>query len=208
MMGHCEMPAKKEGLVAEVREFLHNLTTELPLIFSPASAKPKPERRLKTLPYRGRDVALCVIEAPELRRSEIARDDDVLVLRRGADRAEPQTVLRKWLIDRARETFIERAAYWAPRLGVGYRRLSIRDQRTVWGSCTKAGDLNFNWRLIMASCATFDYLVIHELAHLREMNHSKRFWAHVQRHCPDWRRHRRWLREHSRRLKTAVRRAS
>jgi predicted metal-dependent hydrolase len=60
----------------------------------------------------------------------------------------------------------------------------------------------------MAPPETLDYLVIHELAHLHEMNHSKRFWTRVAQHCPDWKAHRRWLRDHSGRLKKAIRRAS
>lgn len=197
----------ENGLVAEVRGFLEGLVQELPLIFAPKAASGR-RRRLKTLPYRGRDVALCLVEDPELERSEIVERDGELLLRRGLDKAAPQAVLREWLVDRARETFAERAAHWAAALGVTYRRLTIRDQRSVWGSCTRAGDLSFNWRLIMAAPETLDYLVIHELSHRHEMNHSKKFWVHVARHCPDWKKHRAWLRDHSRRLKGAVRRAS
>src|SRR5206468_12264664 len=118
------------------------------------------------------------------RRSEIVHDEHGLTLVRGQDREAPQEVLREWLADRAREAFVERAAFWAPRLGVSYARVTIRDQRSVWGSCTKAGHLSFNWRVVMAPPETLDYLVIHELSHLREMNHSKAFWAIVSEHCP------------------------
>lgn len=200
----------REGILGEVRDFLDGLALDLPLIFQkgqkPAAAARK--RVHKHVPYRGRDIALCVVETPELRRSEIAHEGDELILRRGADRAAPQQVLREWLVDRARETFAERVAHWAPLIGVAFKRVSIRDQRTVWGSCTRAGDLSFNWRIVMAPPETLDYLVIHELCHRLEMNHSKRYWANVAKHCPDWKKHREWLREHSRRLKGAVRRAS
>ncbi len=201
------MQAESGGILGEVKVFLESLALELPLIFRKTEAAPR-KRIHKHLPYRGREVALCVMEAPELERSEIVQEGEDLLLRRGTDRAAPQEVLREWLVDRARETFVERAAYWAPRIGVAYQRLSIRDQRTVWGSCTRDGVLNFNWRLIMAPPETLDYLVIHELCHRIEMNHSKRYWAKVAQHCPDWRKHREWLRDHSRRLKDAVRRAS
>lgn len=189
-----------KDLVGEVRDFLQGLKAELPALFA--------GRVHKRVPYRGRDVELRLIEEPALRRSEIVQEGEVLYLKRGSDRAAPQQVLREWMIDRARETFAERAAHFAARLGVKYARLAVRDQRTVWGSCTQAGVLNFNWRLIMAPPATLDYLVIHELSHLHEMNHSKRFWAHVAAHCPDWKVHRAWLRDHSLRLKSAVRRSS
>ncbi len=99
-----------------------------------------------------------------------------------------------------RETLTERIAHWAPRLGVAPKRVFIKNQRTRWGSCSEQGNLNFNWRLARAPAEVVEYVVIHELAHLLEMNHSKRFWEHVDRWCPEHRVHRRWLRENSREL--------
>lgn len=198
----------KPGILAEVRDFLKTLPQELPHIFQAPVRPARPPRPLRHVPYRGQDLPLRVAEAPEAERSEIVHDESGLTLLRGRDREAPQAVLREWLADRAREAFAERAAHWAPLIGVRYTRITIRDQRSVWGSCTKAGRLSFNWRIVMAAPETLDYLVIHELAHLREMNHSKRFWAIVAEHCPGWKAHRDWLREHSRRLKAAVRRGS
>ena len=193
------------NLLGEVKEFLSGLALELPLVFKtpPMAALGRVHRKL---PYRGEDISVRLAEAPEEERTEVVQGEDGLTIRRGRDRQAPQAALREWLADRAREAFAERAAYFAPRLGVKYTRLSIRDQRTVWGSCTKAGHLSFNWRIILAPPATLDYLVIHELSHLLEMNHSKAFWAHVASQCPQWRTHRDWLREHSRNLKEVVRR--
>ena len=102
--------------------------------------------------------------------------------------------------ERAREIFGARVAHWVPRMGLEgrVRRISIKDQRTLWGSCTRGGNLNFNWRVVLAPPAVLDYLVIHELANLHEMNHSKRFWGRVAEHCPDYKAHRKWLRSFSR----------
>lgn len=83
---------------------------------------------------------------------------------------------------------------------VKHARITIRDQKTRWGSCSSRGNLNFNWRLVMAPPPIIDYVVIHELAHLIELSHSPRFWETVERYCPDHREHRRWLREHGPRL--------
>lgn len=82
-------------------------------------------------------------------------------------------------------------------MGVRPQRIRVKDQRSLWGSCSRQGTLNFNWRLILTPPAVLDYVVIHELAHLLEMNHSKRFWGHVAAWCPDHKAHRRWLRENS-----------
>ena len=84
----------------------------------------------------------------------------------------------------------------APRIGVEYRRIRIGGQRTLWGSCSSRGTLSFNWRLVLAPSEVLDYVVVHELCHLRVPNHSRHFWALVERHRPDWRRQRDWLRDH------------
>jgi predicted metal-dependent hydrolase len=96
------------------------------------------------------------------------------------------------------ETLIhERVAHWAPIIGVTYGRVSVKDQRSLWGSCSRDGNLNFTWRLTLAPREVLDYVVVHELAHRLELNHSPRFWSHVAAHCPDYRVHRRWLKDNS-----------
>lgn len=81
----------------------------------------------------------------------------------------------------------------AQKMGVGYKRVSIRCQKTLWGSCTSKGNLSFNCLLMMLPEDVIGYVIIHELCHLREMNHSRRFWAEVERYCPDYRRLRKQL---------------
>jgi predicted metal-dependent hydrolase len=81
----------------------------------------------------------------------------------------------------------------APALGVSYERVQIRDQRTRWGSCSARGTLSFNWRLALAPHEVLDYVVVHELCHLLEPNHSPRFWRLVASRRPGWRRQREWL---------------
>ena len=84
----------------------------------------------------------------------------------------------------------------AAALGVTYRDVRIRDQRTRWGSCSSPGSLSFNWRLALAPFEVLDYVVVHELCHLREANHSARFWRLVASRRPGWRRQRDWLDAH------------
>lgn len=80
------------------------------------------------------------------------------------------------------------------------QRVQIRDQRSRWGSCSRRGTISLNWRLVQVPLFVRDYLIAHELAHLRQMNHSRRFWAVVEEFFPAWRDAERWLRENSRRL--------
>lgn len=85
----------------------------------------------------------------------------------------------------------------AARHGFEAGRVTVRDQRSRWGSCSPRGDISLNWRLVTMPDAVRDYVILHELAHLREPNHSRRFWRVMSRICPDWREARRWLRDHS-----------
>jgi hypothetical protein len=84
----------------------------------------------------------------------------------------------------------------APEIGVEPARIQIRDQRSRWGSCSTRGTLCFNWRLVLAPFDVLDYVVVHELCHLRVPNHSRRFWKLVEARRPEWRVQRDWLWEH------------
>ena len=96
----------------------------------------------------------------------------------------------------ARELVSAVAEEEAAELGVAYRRIRIGDQRTRWGSCSSRGTLSFNWRLVLAPFEVLDYVVVHELCHLRAPDHSPRFSSLVERRRPHWREQRDWLREH------------
>jgi len=111
---------------------------------------------------------------------------------------------RKYLARRVRD-FLKREAKreleaasrrYAAQLGVAVRRIAVRDQVSRWGSCTAAGVLSYSWRLILAPPYVLDYLAAHEVAHLVEMNHSRRFWRVVAGICPDWQRAKGWLTAH------------
>ena len=102
--------------------------------------------------------------------------------------------LERWYRRAARAEIAPRAERAADALGARLTGLTIRAQRTRWGSCSPTGALSFNWRLLLAPEPVLDYVVWHEACHLKVADHSHRFWALVERHCPDWREHARWLR--------------
>jgi len=102
--------------------------------------------------------------------------------------------LRAWLKARARDRLAAASDIHAARLGLGYSRLSLRDTRSRWGSCSARGGLSYSWRLILAPPEVLDYVAAHEVAHLAEMNHSPAFWAVVARLRPDYAAPRAWLR--------------
>ena len=104
--------------------------------------------------------------------------------------------VRGWLRTRARDRLSEASDRYAAALGRPYSRLTLRDTRSRWGSCTHDGGLMYSWRLILGHPQVLDYVAAHEVAHLRHMNHSAAFWAEVERLYGDWRSPRRWLRDH------------
>ena len=108
--------------------------------------------------------------------------------------------LEKRYIAAAKEYFPKRVAHFHQFTGGSYNRITIRDQKTRWGSCSARGTLSFNWRLMLAPPAILDYVVVHELCHLTHMNHSAAFWQKVESVYPDYRTARKWLKDHGQEL--------
>jgi len=140
-----------------------------------------------TVPYLGR--TLWLREDPGRRR--VARRGELLLVPAGAER---RPALERWYRRMAREEVASRLDHACAQAGLRYRRLAIRDQRTRWGSCTPEGSISVNWRLLLAPEAVLWYVIWHEVCHLAVMDHSPRFWALVEAHCPRHRECSAWLR--------------
>lgn len=107
---------------------------------------------------------------------------------------------RQHLQNKACVVIPRRVAFFAEKIGVSYGKITLRQQKTRWGSCAANGNLNFNWLLILAPPEVLDYVVVHELCHRLEMNHSQAFWKEVEAVLPDYRERRKWLRDNGWRL--------
>lgn len=138
-----------------------------------------------TLPVRGDSMPIVAG-----RRAMLT--DDQLVVR--DDRPVPAQV-KAVLRQAARDELTQACDHYADALGARYGRITLRDTRSRWGSCTSTGNLMFSWRLIMAPHEVLDYVAAHEAAHLREMNHGPRFWALVGQICPNYLNLRGWLKD-------------
>jgi len=150
--------------------------------------------------YRGREFEVEIIVAPGAARTvEVEEGKLVVIMPEGAE-GEAGAVLERWFRAMARLLIHQRLRVVNDRLNLSFNRVFIKGQKTRWGSCSQQGNLNFNWRLVMAPLPVLDYVVVHELMHLIEPNHSKRFWALVEGECPNYKVHRAWLRNNSAKL--------
>ena len=103
-----------------------------------------------------------------------------------------------WLREYARATLTEKVSVFSAQMQVDVNRIAIKEQKTRWASCSAKGNLNFNWKLVLMPECIQDYVVVHELAHRKQMNHSKAFWREVEHVLPDYRERNAWLLEHER----------
>ncbi len=153
------------------------------------------ERRFVTgepLPYLDSTLELVVLEARNGTRPHVERASDRLHVELphtpGDEerRAAAIAVIERWYRERAQEVLSERVRHFAALASVSPTGVVVKDQKTRWGSCGKHGTLYFNWRLMLASMAVLDYLVVHELCHLRQRGHGRRFWRLVAAVLPDF----------------------
>ncbi len=117
------------------------------------------------------------------------------VFRVAALQGDLRPTLEAHFLRRAKVELPARAWELAAETGMDVKEVSVRNQRTRWGSCSTGGVISLNWRLVQAPLAVRDYIIYHELMHLKEMNHSVRFWARVEEVCPAWRDAERWIKQ-------------
>jgi predicted metal-dependent hydrolase len=118
---------------------------------------------------------------------------------------QPAVEVELWLKNQAAININQKTKDFSLKMGLFFNKITIRSQKSRWGSCSRNKNLSFNWRLIMTPEPILDYVVIHELSHLKEMNHSKKFWDIVSDYCPGWKECRKWLTQHSSDLGSRIR---
>ena len=153
----------------------------------------------ESAPYLGRDYR---IEIAETASGEVEFSRGFVVP--SSHQGKRREVLRDWYVARAKEKILDRVEQHARELGVRFTAARIVDNRYRWGSCTVNGNVNFNWRLIKAPMFVIDYVIVHELAHLIEANHTARFWSIVRANTPTMEKGKAWLKEHGQILEEEV----
>ncbi|WP_094549811.1 M48 family metallopeptidase [Petroclostridium xylanilyticum] len=156
-------------------------------------------------PYLGKEYTLEIVER-DLGKVEVLMQEDTVVVYISQGMSEEsrkqaiKEALIKWYRQRFAEIVKERIEKYSLQLKVAPCKVVIKDQKTRWGSCSKKGNINLNWRLVMAPIDIIDYVVVHELCHLRIMNHSKDFWNLVVSILPNYTEGREWLKVNGNRL--------
>jgi predicted metal-dependent hydrolase len=141
-----------------------------------------------TVPYLGAELRLV----PQPQRTRVHRRGDALL----APVRDAEAALERWYRRAARAEIGPRLDAAVARAGTSYAKLTIRAQRTRWGSCSATGAMSFNWRLLLAPEAVLDYVIEHEVCHLEVMDHSQRFWRLLESRVPGWRDQAAWLRRY------------
>lgn len=197
---HGASQARVDAALREHEAWITRTRNRLAKVAPVAPPQPLTNGRLLTL--ADRTVRLSIqTGAPEGHFRVNLTDDALQLTLPREDEALTRAALEAFYRRQARAIIAERLAHWNTHYGYTWTRLSIKEQKTRWGSCSRAGSLNFNWRLLLAPLPALDYVVIHELCHLKEPNHGAGFWALVAQTCPDYREWRGWLRKHGHELR-------
>jgi len=146
--------------------------------------------------FLGQNYSLELVDEP---RGEVRLNGRRFELPR-ADRQRGRDLFRSWFLRQANLHLVPRVTALARAMGIRFTRVRVRELKYSWGSCTPGGTLTFNWRIVQAPAVVMDYIIVHELAHVLEQNHSREFWNIVAVHAPAWTRGRQWLRDHGSRL--------
>lgn len=182
------------GSLAEAEDFLDRNKAWLERNATRLAARPKlPEEWFigTMIPWRGE---LVPIEHPQ---PFIRFGSESLKLGQVRNETDLRGPIERHIWRVARRELPPVVHAYAQQHGLAVTKVTVRNQRSRWGSCSQSGAISLNWRLLQAPVFVRDYLILHELMHLREMNHSRRFWAHVASVCPDYKEAERWLSQHS-----------
>jgi predicted metal-dependent hydrolase len=190
--GVARVTIPRGGTPAAARQFAERNRAWLETQFHRLQTRPRqPVQWLPGLEiwFRGGRVRLEQVDGRRIKFG-----DEILDLTKPV--ADLRPTIEKYLRALAVRELPPRVREFAARHGLSVQRITVRNQKSRWGSCSRHGTISLNWRLIQTPDLVRDYIILHELAHLRQMNHSEKFWQEVERLCPNYREAERWLKEH------------
>lgn len=193
--------ADTQSVVSDVKLFLERLKKEMPEIFGPTEKTAEGNGNAPTqtagnkVLYNGDLFEARTYITPD-QEEGVAFDGTIFHVYLQSKESDPSALVTQYLRDKAAEILPVKTKEWAEKIGVEYNRVVLKDQRTLWASCSSQKNINYSYRIIKMPPVVQDYLVIHELCHLKFMNHGQEYWQLVAQFSPDYKLHRRWLNEH------------
>lgn len=178
--------------ISDIKLFIESLHNDLPEVFEKKkTANNKPIPRNKIL-YMG-DVFDTKIFVDTEKPNSCEFDGEIFKINLKDDKENPSEIAEKWLREKANDVLNRKIKEQATKMELEYNRLVVKDQKTVWGSCSEKSNINLSYRLIKMPENVLDYLIVHELSHIVHLNHSSDYWDIVVKYCPDCKRFRKWL---------------
>ena len=153
----------------------------------------------ETISYLGRNYKLKIIEGNQ---ASIKLKGQYLLttITDKSSHNDVYSLIQSWYISHATEKLMEKTNRLAKAIGVKPISIKVKNYKSRWGSCSSKGDVSYNWKIMQAPSSVIDYVVIHELCHLIEHNHSSKFWNMVEKYCPEWKKSKEWLKRNSMQL--------
>ena len=189
-----------ETTISDVKLFLEKLKSELPEVFTkPAAETENKEEQAAEQETAGKVLYLGNLCDVELTLNTDQKTPSVILVNNKfyitltSREQDPSALCEDFLRRQALDFLTAQAKELAAKMEVNFNNLTVKDQKSLWGSCSQKQNLNFSYRLIKMPRAVIDYLIVHELAHLVHFDHSTDFWATVEKFIPDYKQHRRWL---------------
>ncbi len=150
-----------------------------------------------TMPFLGEEYPMRFMPNPRIDNPIIEfSDHHFLIQSKEFIEKDIKIAFKTWYINKAKEIFYDRIYYYQKVIQEPFGHVRIKEQKSCYGSCSSKRNLNFNWKCVLAPLEVLDYIVVHELCHLKELNHSKRFWLEVEKVMPDYKIYEKWLKEH------------
>ncbi len=184
--------ADTQTVISDVKLFIERLKKELPEVFGGPEENAGSESG-KIL-YEGKLYPARVHLTPDQAEGvDFAGDCFHIYLQN--PQADPNALAGHWLREKAGEVLRAQTAEWAQKMGVEFNNITVKNQQSLWASCSAKKNINYTYHIIKIPAAVRDYLIVHELSHLVHMNHGAQYWQLVAQYCPEYKAHRRWLNE-------------
>ena len=179
-----------QSVISDVKLFIERLKKDLPEVFG--TTQENAETEAGKILYQGRLLPARIHLTPD-QEEGVDYATDAFDIYIQTPQADVNAMAVKWLKEKATEVLRTKTAEWAQKMGVEYNNIVIKDQQTLWASCSAKKNINYTYRIIKMPEAIRDYLIIHELSHLVHMNHGTEYWQLVAQFCPEYKTSRKWL---------------